>query len=729
MTSLKLPQVLSVQTLAQLAEITGTRFDRDQALSAIEHSRSDSDPLSQLVAAASEVAIAVAPVRMPLSEALWLAREGSAVAIWSEAGAGWTMITSADWFSVRVIQGEHPGGRVTLKRSALLERLGVSGLSQVVEVGIVHSSLPAQTLTETYVSGAGSAEGAHAKPGKSSNASMGPERRFFKLLQLERQQIVPLLVFSLFSGLLSLAAPLAIDAVVSKLSFGGRSQPYIQALVILTVALLGCISLQAIISGFQYYLSEVIQRRIFVRTAADIAYRLPRVKAEAVDRVHAPELVNRFLEVVTAQKSTSLLLMDGVNVVFGSVTGMLLLAFYHPALFALVAVLSVLICLVIWPVGAGAVKTSIYESKMKYELVHWFEQIAAFPYLFRGPGGRKLATENANQLSSLYLEKRISHFGVVLRQISALLLLSAFATTAVLFLGGWLVLNQQLTVGQLAASELIMGGIAASLAKLGKKLEAWYDLMAAMDKLGNLLDLETERDSGERPLHSERGMSIEARELSYALPGAPSVVTNQSFFIPSGSRTAIVGPYGSGCSTLLDLFFGLRSPTHGSLSIDGLDIRNWYLEGLREDVLLLRSFEIVPGSVVQNLRLGTRTIGMDEVRSALAAVGLLDSILRHPEGLNLQLQSGGAPLSGNDKIRLLLARALVQKPRLLLLDELVDGGDEASLKIFAETILAPGLPWTVVVASRDPAVTRLFQQIIPMEAFASTPIQKEQNRL
>ncbi|MEY2598069.1 MAG: Alpha-hemolysin translocation ATP-binding protein HlyB, partial [Verrucomicrobiota bacterium] len=541
-------------------------------------------------------------------------------------------------------------------------------------------------------------------------------RRFLELLKTEREHISTLLIFSLFSGLLYLAAPLAVDAVVSRLAFGGQTQPYVQALVVLTVALLGCISLHAVMSGFQYYLSEVIQRRIFVRAATDLAYRLPRVKAEAVDQVHAPELVNRFLEVVTTQKSTSILLLDGINLVFGTLTGMLLLAFYHPALMALVAILSALLLLVVWPLGRGAVSTSISESKVKYALVHWFEQIAAFPLLFRGPGGHMLATEHANRLASAYLEKRGSHFRVVIRQVSGLLILSVCASAAVLLLGSWLVLNQQLTIGQLAASELIMGGIAASMAKLGKKLEAWYDLMAAMDKLGHLFDLETERHAGARPAPSQRGMRIEAKDLSFALPGLPLLFEGRTFSIPSGSRTAIVGPYGSGCSSLLDLFFGMRTPTGGHLSFDGLDIRSWQLDALREDVLLLRGFEIIQGSVIENLRLGNYAIGLDEIRSALSAVGLLDSILRRPEGLELELQAGGPPLSANERLRLLLARALLHKPRLLLLDELIDGLDEATLKMFSETVLAPSQPWTVVLASRDPAVANLCQQILPLGA-------------
>jgi ABC-type bacteriocin/lantibiotic exporter with double-glycine peptidase domain len=207
-------------------------------------------------------------------------------------------------------------------------------------------------------------------------------------------------------------------------------------------------------------------------------------------------------------------------------------------------------------------------------------------------------------------------------------------------------------------------------------------------------------------------MSVEAKGLGFGLQGLPVLFEGRSFTVASGSRTAIVGPYGSGCSSLLDLFFGLRTPTSGHLSIDTLDVRTWQLDALRQAVLLLRGIEIFQGSIIENLRLGSHTIGLDEIREALAAVGLLESLLRRPEGLSLELQSGGSPLSSNERLRLLLARALVQKPRMLLLDELVDGLDEQSLKVFAGAILNRSLPWTVVIASRDPAVARLCDQVI-----------------
>jgi ABC-type bacteriocin/lantibiotic exporter with double-glycine peptidase domain len=334
----------------------------------------------------------------------------------------------------------------------------------------------------------------HGHGGK-GHMHVSPERRFFRLLKAERGDIVTLLIFSIFSGLLYLAAPLAVDAVVSNLAFGGQAQPYVQAIVVLALALLGALSLQAVVSGFQYYVSDIIQRRIFVRTAADLAYRLPRVKAEALSGVHAPELVNRFLDVVTAQKSTALLLLDGINLVFGTLIGMLLLALYHPILLLFSAVLLVLIVIVLWICGRGAVDTSIKESRMKYDLVNWFEEIAHFPLLFKGPGGHTMAYEKANQFASEYVTARAAHFRILMRQVAGLLTLQVFAAAGLLGVGGWLVIGQQVTLGQLVASELILSTIVASLAKLGKKLEAWYDAMAAVDKLGHIVDLPIERPS------------------------------------------------------------------------------------------------------------------------------------------------------------------------------------------------------------------------------------------
>jgi putative ABC transport system ATP-binding protein len=699
--------VVSSDLLAQLAAMAGAQFDHARARFVVESAVHEGDPLNRLAQAAAEVSLRISPLRVPLTQLLWLARADTPVVIWSEVEERWILVTCAGWFRIRIAEGDHPTQRTTVSRSELVRRLGLAGPQSRVEAGVVHSESQALNVSDLHAH-TDHDQGVH----HDATHHMSPARRFFGLLRPERKDILTLVVFSFFTGGLNLAAPLAVDAVVTNLAFGGQAQPYVQALVILGIALFACLALRAVVGAFQYYLAEVLQRRIFVRIASDFAYRLPRVKAEALDSIHAPELVNRFLDAVTAQKSTALLLLDGVNLVFGSLAGMALLALYHPALLLFVGVLLGLIGLVFWPLGRGAVETSIAESKSKYELVNWFEQIAAFPFLFKGPGGYGLAYERSNRIASDYLLRRARHFRVVIRQVSALLALSVGATAALLVLGGWLVLSQQITVGQLVASELVMGGIAGSLAKVGKKLEAWYDAMAAVDKLGHVFDLEIEHQDGEQAEPHQGGAGVVAENLSLSYTAQSPIFSGRSFSIRPGERAAVIGPHGSGVSSILDLLFGLRAPCSGHVSIDGLDLRSWKLQTLRERVQLLRRDEIVDGSVVDNLRLHRTDIGMDEIRDALERVGLLHGLLNRPEGLGLSLRNGGAPLSGSERIRLLLARALVQQPRLLLIDELLDGLDAASFQTLAKAIFDPQIPWTVVVATRDHDVTRLCEQII-----------------
>ncbi len=350
----------------------------------------------------------------------------------------------------------------------------------------------------------------------------------------------------------------------------------------------------------------------------------------------------------------------------------------------------------------------------KYEIVHWFEQIAQFPMLFKGPGGYELAMDRANQLATNYVDARRLHFGIVLRQIGGLLSLQVLASAALLAIGGYLVLNQQLTLGQLVASELIVAGIAGSLVKLGKKLEAWYDTMAAVDKLGHVVDLEIEREDGEVQHSGIGGARVTARGLVFGNRWGLTLIQGLDFDIEPGARVAVVGPHGSGVSSVLDMIFGLRRPDGGHVSIDGIDLRSWYLESLRKQVQLIRPDEIVTGSVIDNIRLGHSEIGLDEVRHALERTGLLRDVLAMPEGMNTRLQLGGLPLSSAQRARLLLARAFVQRPRLLLIDEVLDGLDDATFAELREILFSAEAPWTLIVATRERDLIDRCTQVIQL---------------
>lgn len=546
-------------------------------------------------------------------------------------------------------------------------------------------------------------------------AGPAPHRRLFGLLRPDRSDIGVIVLLSALNGVLLLATPLAVDALVNNIAFGGQEGVYLQALLVLSVALFAFLALLAVMRSAQHYVMEVIQRRLFVRVTADFAYRLPHLQTAALERMLGPELVNRFFEVVTVQKSSSLLLLEGINLALATTMGLIVLAFYHPFLLAFDLVLVGALMVIVFPLGRHAVATSVRESYAKHAVAGWLEQVALFPILFRSSGGGELACRRADALALEYLAARRAHFRILLRQIGGLLGLQAVASAALLTIGGALVLRGELTLGQLVASELIVGAIVASVAKFGKHLEAWYDVLAAVDKLGHVVDLPIEREDGEAPVRREGPAEVRAQRVSFAYPAGQSVFQDLSFRFPGGARVALIGTAGQGTSTLLDILFGLRQSERGMVLIDGVDLRHWPLDALRRDVALVRGHEFVDGTIIENVRLGRGDIGLDEVRRALEAVGMIDSVLQFPDGLDTRLRPGGSPLSSTQRTQLALARAIIGRPRLLLVDETLDGLDPVAIGALDRCLFGRSNPWTLVLATRDPELVARCDRVLRLD--------------
>jgi ABC-type bacteriocin/lantibiotic exporter with double-glycine peptidase domain len=143
---------------------------------------------------------------------------------------------------------------------------------------------------------------------------------------------------------------------------------------------------------------------------------------------------------------------------------------------------------------------------------------------------------------------------------------------------------------------------------------------------------------------------------------------------------------------------GVRLPSEGRIEIDGLDVRDVHLESLREQVLLVRGAEIFAGTVAENLSLGRADVGPAEMRTVLEAVGLWEEIAALPEGLGTMLATGGAPLSVGQARRLVVARALVLQPRLLVIDDL--GTFDTALRHRVWRALTDRhAPWTLVLTA------------------------------
>lgn len=520
-----------------------------------------------------------------------------------------------------------------------------------------------------------------------------------------------IVVYGAVGAVLALAVPLTVDALISSIMFGAILTP----LVVLVGILLGCLLLQALLRGLQFYVAEVIERRIFVRVAGDLAWRLPRADVQAFDGCHGPELVNRFFDTVTVQKSSSKLLVALTNLLLQSGVGLTVLSFYHPLLLYFTLTLLAALAVVVFGFGRGGVRTAVAQSRTKYEVAAWLQELARHTTAFCTAGGMAFARQRTDELCHSYLAARRNHFRIWFRQICATLGLQVLASTAVLGFGGWLVIDQQLTPGQLVASELIVTAAVTNLTKLGEILDVFYDACAAADKLGHLVDLPLERQNGEDHRPTTRGAALRLHGVTSNRADSPRALREFDLEVTAGERIALVGSPGGVASHLLDVLFCLREPSGGYVTVDGLDLRQLRLDTLRNEFALVHGTEIVEGTVLDNLRFGRNGISPEQVRQALDSVGLWEEVLAMPQGLDTRLTTRGEPLSSSQASRLMLARAILGEPRLLLLDGALDILTPKVRAHVVAQLFGAQREWTVLVVTQMPDVIAACGRRIALE--------------
>ena len=281
----------------------------------------------------------------------------------------------------------------------------------------------------------------------------------------------------------------------------------------------------------------------------------------------------------------------------------------------------------------------------------------------------------------------------------------------------------ELTLGQLVAAELIVMIIVGSFAKLGKHMESFYDLLASVDKLGHLFDLPTEAHDKLFHLHDGTPASVKVHDLTFKYDTQP-IVEKLNFELAPGESVALVGAAGAGKSTLVDLLCGLRQPTSGHVELDGVDFRELRPDSLREHLSVARAIEIFRGSIDENVHLNRPHISALDVRESLDSVGLLDELLTLPNGLNTTLQTNGAPLSTSQASRLMLARAIVGRPRLLLIDGTLDPLPDGTLSDVLESLIKDDPPWTLLITTGRRVVMDACSRVVALNPGLPTGQQK-----
>ena len=525
------------------------------------------------------------------------------------------------------------------------------------------------------------------------------------IIVAEKRDIMIVVVYSIFVSLLGLVVPLSSQAVVNAVALGVFSRQ----LVVLCIVVFLAMIVTAVMVVFERHLIDIIQRRLFVTTAFDIVHRIPRIREDAVRSMYMPELVNRFFDVITVQKVVGKFLLEGVGALLMLLTGLLVLFLYHPFFLVYDLVFLAFIPVLIFVLGKGSLTSALGVSNAKYDTAAWLEEVARNQRSIKLDSDSEFSSSRLDGITVNYIDAKARHYRIIARQMLGSYIFKAFATVGILALGGILVLEQAISLGQLVAAEIIIIMIIGAIEKLLTQFDEFYDFAAALYKLQSIAKLPSEDSIGDPVPLIPGGGSIELDSVSF-IEGSSSVVKNISLSIRTGEHVSIVGGSGSGKSTVAKLILGLLMPTSGHIRVNGVDTRVANLASLRSHVGYLDPDDsLMPGTVHDNIVLG-RTVAQSSIDEVLRLCLLDGEIKNLPRGIRTEIVALGANISYSVRRRILLARVLLSKPDIVIVDSAFQGLEDG-LKMKLIESLMTNTSCTVVNVSVDTEIIAMTDKV------------------
>lgn len=544
-----------------------------------------------------------------------------------------------------------------------------------------------------------------------SNSEMTPIKRFFGLLKEEKNQVYAIYFYAILNGLITLSLPLGIQAILNFI-LGGRITTSWIILVII-------VALGVIFSGFlqisQLQIMEKLQQRIFSKSGLSIAYRLPKVKTEIMHGEYAPEIVNRFFDTVNLQKGMAKILIDFSAALLQVIFGLLLLSFYHPTFIIFGIALIGILTLIFYFSGPRGMETALKESSYKYQTAYWLEEVGRTLNSFKLVGSTRLPILRADKLIQRYVEFRSKHFSVLIFQYKIMIGFKVLIVTSLLVAGSLLLINDQISIGQFVAAEVIIVLVVNSIEKLILSLETVYDTLVAVEKLGHVMDLELEHhNASEKVVVSKpEGLMYSMKDVVFHPQDSEEpILKGINLTVQPGKKVVVTGKSGSGKSAMLALLSGLYEEYEGTVAVNDLSLEYINLEkyrGMVGDFLELQ--EIFHGSIRENILVG-RDFDQSHLEYILDLVGLKDYLYRLPEGLDAMLQPSGKGLSKSLAQKILLARGFVGKPKALIMENVLQDLDPALRANIVDYLFKGN--WTLLMVSYDESILSRAEEVILM---------------
>jgi ATP-binding cassette, subfamily B, bacterial len=531
-----------------------------------------------------------------------------------------------------------------------------------------------------------------------ASSNSNPLQRLLHLIALEKDEIKSIYFYAILSGLVQLSVPIGVQAIIG-LVLGAAMVTSLYVLIVLVV--IG-VAMVGIFQINQMKIIEKIQQKIFARYAFEFAEKIPRFDLKQVDNVYLPEVVNRFFDSLNVQKGISKLLLDIPTATIQVLFGLLLLSLYHPFFIAFGFFLLLFLWLILSYTSKKGLTTSYKESSYKYAVVEWLEEMARVLKSFKFSQGSHLNVVNTDKNVLGYLNSRTAHFKVLLVQYRTLVIFKVLITAGMLSVGTYLLIDQQLNIGEFIAAEIVILTVIGAVEKLISSLDSIYDVITGLEKLATVSENPLEKD-GKMTLNAEfQGIAVDFIDFNFEYANGQKVFENFNLSVAKNSIACVRGKAGAGKSSLLKVLSGSYSDFSGQLLLNHIPIGNYQLKSLRSQTgVYLNNQDIFIGSVWENISMGRTEITPEHIMQTAKALGIEDFIHTFPIGFDSEIDPMGKRLSSTVVKKILLLRALSNDPRLLLLEEPWRGLDEKTTQNVMQFLLEKRKNSTIIVVTNE----------------------------